>query len=474
MMDLQQVRPTPEQLKLITIPTPGIRIIRGSAGSGKTTTSLLMLRTALGYLLDVSRGSNESPAIKVKVFSFNRTLAAYIEQLAKSVSQSISAKENEIDIEITTLGKYLKNTISTQSTIIDDRVRENKIMKLGVGISLNPLFLVDEVEYVLGRLERDNLEAYLILERIGRGTVPRVEQALRRKILDEVIYPYIQYKRDNLLIDWNDLAAFASKNVLENIDVAVIDEAQDFSANQLRAIMKQLSPQSFTIIVLDSAQKIYKRGFTWKDVGINDPVSYRLERNYRNTIQIADFATRFINNSEISFDDDATLSDITRITRCGGKPQILEGRFVKQMDHILDYIDRNINLQSQSIVFLHPKGGGWFDFIKRRLDGSGLDYIEISRANHWPNTTANIALSTIHSAKGLEFDFVFIIGLEDEHFFSLESNSEDNNFSSAIRLVFMGITRAKENVIIGYNKNYKPSFLSFFEESTYELIKYDN
>ena len=36
--------PTPEQLQLIENPQPGVRLIRGAAGSGKTTTALLMLR----------------------------------------------------------------------------------------------------------------------------------------------------------------------------------------------------------------------------------------------------------------------------------------------------------------------------------------------------------------------------------------------------------------------------------------------
>ncbi|WP_350431354.1 3'-5' exonuclease [Shewanella sp. H8] len=474
MKNLQQVKPTPEQLKLITIPTPGIRIIKGAAGSGKTTTSLLMLRTALGYLLDVSREKNDSPTINVKVFSFNRTLAAYVSQLAKDISLTIKAKPGELNVEVTTLGKYLNEKALSKNNIISEVVKSKKIKELAGCIPLLSDFLIDEVEYVLGLLLHNDLESYITIERTGRGILPRVDHFLRRRILDEVIYPYLKFKSENLLVDWDDLSVIGSETVFENIDIAIIDEAQDFSANQLRSIIKQLSPLSFTIIVLDSAQRIYKRGFTWKDVGINDSSSFRLERNYRNTIQIASFVKRFIENSSISFDNDATLSNIDKITRQGRIPQIVEGRFKYQMSHIVAYIKDNIDLNSQSIGFLHPKGGGWFDYIKTILNRESIDYIEISRTNNWPESSANVALSTIHSAKGLEFDFVFIMGLQHSHFIFNESDSEDINYSSTIRLISMGITRAKENVIIGYSSETKPSFISLFDKITFEAIKYGN
>jgi superfamily I DNA and RNA helicase len=56
---LKQINPTAEQLKLVTHVNPGVRIIRGSAGSGKTSTAALMLKTALGYQLDKFRSKRD-------------------------------------------------------------------------------------------------------------------------------------------------------------------------------------------------------------------------------------------------------------------------------------------------------------------------------------------------------------------------------------------------------------------------------
>ncbi|UKA26670.1 hypothetical protein IHC93_07445 [Photobacterium damselae subsp. damselae] len=212
----------------------------------------------------------------------------------------------------------------------------------------------------------------------------------------------------------------------------------------MKAIVNQLSPESYTTIVLDSAQQIYKRGFTWKEVGISSAVYSRLERNYRNTYEIALFAHNFLQSANIQMDDNATLPQLDRISVHGSKPIVVIANFPSQITYIIDYIKENINLSEESIGFLHPKGGGWFDYLKRRLAYEKLDHVDITRRGIWPKDDINIALSTIHSAKGLEFDYVFIVGAEDQHFNFESADFEDINYSSAIKLFSMGITRAKK------------------------------
>lgn len=59
-----------------------------------------------------------------------------------------------------------------------------------------------------------------------------------------------------------------------------------------------------------------------------------------------------------------------------------------------------------------------------------------------------VTLMTIHSAKGLEFDVVFLIGMEDGIFPHQNSFLEPNGLEEERRLCYVGITRAKKRLYI--------------------------
>lgn len=67
-------------------------------------------------------------------------------------------------------------------------------------------------------------------------------------------------------------------------------------------------------------------------------------------------------------------------------------------------------------------------------------------------TEKKITLMTIHSAKGLEFPIVYIVGLEDNLFPSAMADLE-NNIEEERRLFYVAITRAMNKCIITYAKS---------------------
>lgn len=64
-----------------------------------------------------------------------------------------------------------------------------------------------------------------------------------------------------------------------------------------------------------------------------------------------------------------------------------------------------------------------------------------------------VTMMTIHSAKGLEFKNVFVVGLEEGLFPSELSKQNLQEIEEERRLFYVAITRAKENVILTYAKN---------------------
>ena len=63
-----------------------------------------------------------------------------------------------------------------------------------------------------------------------------------------------------------------------------------------------------------------------------------------------------------------------------------------------------------------------------------------------------ITLMTLHSAKGLEFKVVFIVGMEDGIFPHQNSFCEQGGLEEERRLCYVGITRAKERLYLSYAK----------------------
>jgi superfamily I DNA/RNA helicase len=461
---LSDVRLTPEQLKVVRDPRPGTMLIRGAAGSGKTTTAVRRLQFVAGVWLRQHARAGAAEPLRVLVLTYNRTLRGYVEELVERQVSNIAQAELTLD----TFGRWSMCQLGFPD-VLSDSERSAKIWRLGQHLGYTREFLLDEVDYILGRFLPSDLLLYgdpQRIERTGRGTTPRVD---RKALLEEVILPYLEWKEAEGLRDWNDLAVtLATREDGPRYEVIVVDEAQDFSGNQVRAVVRHASEQANATFVLDAVQRIYPSGFTsWREVGvqITGANSHRLSTNHRNTKQIAAFAYPLV--AGLPPEDDGTLPEFENSEREGPLPLVVCGRFSAQMRYVAKHIAELP--EGESVALLHAKGGGWFSHVRDVLNAAGIPFVEITRRSEWPQGSEETALCTMHSCKGLEFDHVVLLGLSAE-LMPHGSEENDTQLLTHRKLVAMAIGRARKSVMLTYKPGEESRVVDLLDPDTYEEI----
>jgi superfamily I DNA/RNA helicase len=94
----------------------------------------------------------------------------------------------------------------------------------------------------------------------------------------------------------------------------------------------------------------------------------------------------------------------------------------------------------------------------------------LTRERQWPSGPEEVALCTIHSAKGLEFDHVLLPGINQEvtpH----GPEPGDADLENFRRMLAMAIGRARRTVMLGFKLGEESSLIRFLDSSTYEVIK---
>jgi DNA helicase-2/ATP-dependent DNA helicase PcrA len=74
----------------------------------------------------------------------------------------------------------------------------------------------------------------------------------------------------------------------------------------------------------------------------------------------------------------------------------------------------------------------------------------VADADEYEADDSSVTLMTVHTAKGLEFPVVFIVGLEDGVFPHLRSLGEPHQLEEERRLCYVGITRARERLYLSH------------------------
>ena len=98
--------------------------------------------------------------------------------------------------------------------------------------------------------------------------------------------------------------------------------------------------------------------------------------------------------------------------------------------------------------------GAVSEFARLNPEGTLTDFLEnvalITDVDNLNQTSGAVTLMTLHSAKGLEFDAVFLVGMEEGVFPLSRALFDETALEEERRLAYVGITRAKKKLYLSH------------------------
>ncbi len=242
----------------------------------------------------------------------------------------------------------------------------------------------------------------------------------------------------------------------------LIDEAHDFEDAWLRLASRMVTPETNSLLVLyDDAQSIYqtrRRRFSFANVGIDARGrTHILGLNYRNTAEVLALAVHCAAallqgaDGEGGARNDDDGDDALRLVapasagRHGPLPVLLRTRHAGEEAALVaeriaaelatGHAAGEVAVLARSKALLRP-----FDAALRER-GIATQSMASQDHRHFDWGADSVKLLTLHSAKGLEFRLVFVVGL---HCLPMR----DEPLPEAVRLLYVAMTRATQALVL--------------------------
>ena len=415
----------PAQFDLITRSSDGYLVIRGSAGSGKTTVAL----HRIAYL------AFEDPRIDgpdTLVVVFSRALARYVEHVLPSLGLR--------QVRIVTYREWVHEARRRHFTQLPGAVRDDTpaiVQRMKLHLAMDEA-LQHHIEGVPGPATPaqafDDWASMLVhrplLERVFEAKAPglfssrdfdrfvdwnrgRIDALNARLAGDEEADSALDAEDDALLLRAWQLRVGSllgkSKQPIGYRHI-VLDEVQDFAPIEVRVLLGCLRhPPSITLSGDTQQHLMEHSGFTswtgfFRDLGLGGAEIETLKVSYRSSEQIMQFAASLLGDLH----EDAEI-----LTTRQGPPVELfrmsdRGACVAFLSDVLR--DLMANEPSASVAVLTPSPAA-SDLYFQGLERAELPRLRRIRDGEFP-FKAGIEVTEVTQAKGLEFDYVIVLDVD--------------------------------------------------------------
>lgn len=295
--------------------------------------------------------------------------------------------------------------------------------------------------------------------------------AIMKEFIDLAGIPFPGFKVGKA----DDLVGQAALKALTKVpkprySAVLLDEAQDFGEEAIRFALGLLeSPDSDLVIVADSAQNIFNKTVSWKKLGVNAAGRTRiLNINYRNTKEILAFAYGFLlrgkditPDSSPETDDQIGVIPPEAALRSGPVPTVDLGHSPKgEVDAAIaclrKWLKAGASRREIAVIYYRHKDDVQTSALIREMKSAGLPFFWMTdpaspaMKDKLGDCTEPIVVTTVHSAKGLEFNRVLLFGWP----------WPNDAATTGRRLTYVAMTRATEelHVVAGNGHPYADDY----------------
>ncbi|WP_088008797.1 transcriptional repressor LexA [Indiicoccus explosivorum] len=467
-----------EQRRIVELEPAGPMLVKGVAGSGKTTVAI----RRINFLKDHYCHEEDD---RILLVTYNKTLLRYIKhqyaRLADTEESAAGLFASDAEVKIATIDSLMysafKSYVARTGKKLEIAPKELQHKKMILAIHhvkksfpdvkllspKNSFFLAEEAEWIEACAITD-VEAYQSADRIGRaaggGNTPQklMKNSDVRAAIFEVSRQYSELLAKEGMVTFKRMNMLALEEARQGrgkrYTHIIIDESQDLTRVQLE-FLKELymeKAHSSLMFVADNTQSIYGqswlgKGRPYTTIGFDmSGKSRALSKNYRTTTEISTAAFHLIEADE-SIRSNVDFVKPALIDRHGHPPIY---RFFpapqQQLRFLIDEIALLRNDYALSDICVVARGNRSLESTAAGLNAAGIPSEILQRDE--PDFESNqVKLVTMHSIKGLEFKVIFLIDLnkglipQDLH---ADADDQKTVESDERKLLYVGMTRANE------------------------------
>ena len=440
----------PTQQKLAAGDRSGPVRVLGGAGTGKTV--LAMHRAK--WLAENRTGDSQ----RVLFTTFTRNLAGDIEQNLKTLCSASALSKLEVRNLDAWVNSFMRSR-KLEHRIVYDRKQDGAMQGWQAALAVRDTsldlpdnFYDQELEHVVLAQGITTLHAYRTARRTGRGVV--LSRAKR-----DAVWPVFEEYRGQLASRKLKEVDDAYREVAEMLaaemttpapySAIVADETQDFGPQALK-LLRAMIPHgpNDLFFVGDGHQRIYGRHkAAMSKCGIDiRGRSRKLYINYRTTDEIRRQAVALLEGIDVDDLDDG--HDETRRYRSlshGPVPVVakvegLEGAF-SEVARFLQQWQSADSAEVPVTCCVVTSSEKSRDAIAQQLQMAGVRTVAITAQSNHTDERGAVYMSTMHRAKGLEFDCVAVVAPKSY----VEEQFEEGNQR---QLLYVALTRAKRGATL--------------------------